>query len=289
MGLWPPIADSGLRDRLLLAPEGFRAFYVAMAQSLGRRAFSEAVYERALAYPWPRPATSYLLDDGTLRELDGVQPDAWAELATTDVAGRWPLLAFGSNSAPEVLSLKLAHLPAEQRRLLVVAGDLHDFDVGAAAATAIYGSMPGTIFPSPGTVVRASLLWASAEQFEALTFTETSYAVGRLDGVRFEQHDPAAPGSAVVFAFASRWGTHHVGGAPAALAAVPARGRTAAPFTQAQLLDALAVEVIGPEATSRDLVMWLMEDFAGAVLRVLPALGATAQPFAHDAWEPFSA
>src|SRR6185312_14624235 len=88
---------------------------------------------------------------------------------------RYPLLGFGSNGSPETLMLKFAHLSEQDRHVLVVAGDLYDFDVGAAAAVTFYGSLPGTIFASPGTAVRASVLWVTAAQLVALTWTEITY------------------------------------------------------------------------------------------------------------------
>ena len=48
---------------------------------------------------------------------------------------RHPIVAFGSNAAPVTLKRKFAHFSDEvDRTVLVLAGELHGFDVGAAAS-----------------------------------------------------------------------------------------------------------------------------------------------------------
>lgn len=289
MTAWPPIDEPELRARLALPDDAFRQALIDMARAIGPREFTEELFAHALGYPWPRPETSYLLDDGVVHELDGLDERAAGELVDGAAAGRYPLLAFGSNGAPERLALKFAHLAPEQRRILVIAGELHDFDVGVSALPAVYGAMPATIVPSPGTAVRACVLWATAEQVTALTWTELSYALGRLDPIRFDPDVPSAPAVASVLAYASRWGAHRVAGDVVALAGVPARGRRAPALTQEELLDGVAREALAPGAGARDLVVWLMEDFAAAAQRLAPLLTERALPFACSAWTRFPA
>lgn len=281
MTAWPPIDAPELRARLAAGDAAFRQGMIDMARSIGPREFTEELYEHALGYPWPRPLTSYLLDDGEVREAGG-------DLAA-HAAGRFPLLAFGSNGAPDRLALKFAHLPPEQRRILVVAGDLYDFDVGVSALPAVYGAMPATIVPSPGTVIRASVLWATAEQVTALTWTELSYALGRLDGVRFDPDVAGAPAAGSVLAYVSRWGAHRVDGEVVAMAQVPARDRRAPALTQEQLLAGVAREVLGAAAGARELVTWIIEDFAAAAARLAPLLIDRAEPFRHAGWTRYPA
>ena len=281
MTAWPPIGPPELRARLAAPDAAFREGMLAMARSIGAREFTEELYEHALAYPWPRPLTSYVLDDGAVRDPAG-------DLAE-HAAGRYPLLAFGSNAAPERLALKFAHLPPGERRILVVAGDLHGFDVGVSALPAVYGAMPATIVPSPGTAIRASVLWATAEQVTALTWTELSYAFGRLDGVRFAADLADAPATGSVLAYVSRWGAHRVDGEVVAMAGVPARGRRATALTQEELLAGVAREVLGAAAGARELVTWLIEDFHAAAARLAPLLVGRAEPFSHPGWTRYPA
>jgi hypothetical protein len=281
MTAWPPIDAPELLARLASGDAAFRQGMLDMARSIGPREFTEELYEHALGYPWPRPLTSYLLDDGAVLDVG----DDLGALT----AGRFPLLAFGSNGAPDRLALKFAHLEPEQRRILVVAGDLHDFDVGASALPAVYGAMPATIVPSPGTVIRASVLWATAAQVTALTWTELSYALGRLDGVRFDPDVAGAPAVGSVLAYVSRWGAHRVGGEVVVMAQVPARERRAPALTQEQLLGGVAREVLGAGAGARELVVWLIEDFAAAAGRLAPLLIERALPFDHAGWTRYPA
>ena len=107
--------------------------------------------------------------------------------------------------------------------------------------------------------------------------------------MRFEPDVPGSPRVDHVLAFSSRWGSHCVDGEIAALAALPARGRTAPEFTQDELLGRLAAEAIGAEATARDLVAWIFEDFAAAAERIAPLTQAGSRPFSSDHWTLYPA
>ena len=75
---------------------------------------------------------------------------------------RYPLLSFGGNGAPSWLATKFAHFSDEaDREALVLTGELHDFDVGVAPTLSPIGYMPAALFASPGTAVRAAVVWAT--------------------------------------------------------------------------------------------------------------------------------
>ncbi len=281
---WPPIDNAELRERLALDDEGFLAYLVALTGALGRREFTEEIYTRALGYPWARPPRSYLLVGEEVHLLDDLPEGERRAVLDDAPRGRWPVLAFGSNGAPEALVRKFGHLEEAQRRVLVLAGDLHDFDVGASAHPTVYGAMPGTIFPSPGTVVRASVLWLTLEQVVAMTWTEISYAFGRLDGVRFDPDQEGAPRLKRVLAYVSRLGAHRIDERVVALAAVPAQRRTAPAYTQKELLGHVAAVVLGEGADARALVRLLMDDFGAASAVIAPRLRATALRFDAPGW-----
>ncbi len=273
---WPPIDEPELVARLGLDEPAFRATIQGFIASVGPRPFDDAAYMLALGYPWPRPPRSFRLT-GT----EVVPLEAFPE---PEDAPRWPLLAFGSNGSPETLMRKFAHLPEPARSLPVVAGDLHDFDVVAAAHPTAYGSFPATLFPSPGAHLRAAVLWVTGAQLTALCWTEVSYLLGRLDGVCFVPDIPGAVPVASLLAFASRWGAHAVDGEVAALAALSARGRTLPEHTQEELLGRLALEVLGAGASARDLVAWIYEDFGAAVKVIAPLTVTGARPFDCRHW-----
>ena len=122
----------------------------------------------------------------------------------------------------------------------MLAGDLHDFDVGPAAYPTAYASFPATLFVSPGTALRASVLWVTPVQLTALTWTEVSYRLGRLAPIRFEPDLPAPPRRS------RSWRSPRAGARSASTARSPRSprsrpaDRTVPEFTQEDLLERLA-------------------------------------------------
>ncbi len=285
---WPPIAAPELLARLALPDEEFAELVAELVRSLPAREFGPAMVERALGYPWERPGGSYEWRDGALRrfaELDESEREALVGGYAGDGA-RLPLLAIGSNGAPAVLARKFGHFPpGEERAVLALAGHLRDFDIGAAAQPTVYGSMPATPFESPGTAVAATVLWVTPAQFTQLTWSEVTYRLGRLRA-RFEIAD-AELGFDDVLGFASRFGTLCVEGEPAALAAVPARGRTAPAFTQRELLDRAAALALGPEADAETLLRAICEDAPTLLPRVAATVRRQGKPLRSERWVPY--
>src|SRR3712207_7808731 len=120
------ITDPALLERLTLSDEAFLEHFLGLVQNFPAREWTAEAFERGLRYPWYRPQRSYLLRDGEvelLHEMDGKRRDE----VLGRQAGRFPLLAFGSNVAPKNLTIKLAHhQEAEDREVLVLAGELHE-------------------------------------------------------------------------------------------------------------------------------------------------------------------
>ena len=288
---FPPITEPELLRRLGLDDAEFQDAITGMLQAVGAREYREDLYERAIGYPWERPGRSFLLTGETVELLDDMEPERRQQLIDgwgtgPDGEPRYPLLAFGSNGAPDTLIRKFDPLEGADRQVLVTAGELHDFDVGAASQPTAYGSMAATLFPSPGTAVHSAILWVSARQFTVLSWTEVSYRLGWLDGVRFTP-DCSREDIVGVLAYASRWGTFCPDGEPIALAAIPATGRTAPAMTQEELLGRVAQLALGPDATGRDLVQLIYEDLHAAGVTHGPKIRAGARPFASDLWRPF--
>ena len=114
---WPPISEPELLRRLALDDAGFAEFIGGLVAELPARECDEAAIARAIAYPWARPLGSYLLgDDGVGGARgDGSRSGArQSSIASPAPRGRLPVLAIGSNAAPEALERKLAHF--ERRR-----------------------------------------------------------------------------------------------------------------------------------------------------------------------------
>lgn len=288
---WPPITEPLLLERLGMDDTAFLAFIAQTFAALPPRRLTAAGMATALDYPWERPERSYVLTAETVALLDELEPARREALLAAralgpDAAPRYPLLAIGSNGAPATLARKLAHLPRAQRRVLVLAGELHGFDVGAAAHPTAYGAMAATLFESPGTAVRAAVLWVSAAQLTQLSWTEITYRLGRLDGVAFvpDQGSELIDG---VLAYSSRWGVFCPGGEPAALAAVPAAGRSARALTQEQVLDHAARLGLGRGATAESLVRTIFKGDGALGAEGSARIRACGRPFAAAAWAPW--
>lgn len=287
------ITDPKLLERLNLADDDFVPYFVELISHFPAREFTLEAFEHGLRYPWTRPERSYLLRDGVVTLLHGLEPEQ--RLAVLDrhrdpAAQRVALLAFGSNVAPKNLAVKLAHHAApEDREVLVLAGDLGDLDVVACAAVAGYGAMAATLASSPGTRVRAAVMFVNATQLTTLAWGEMPYRVGRLHGARFTLEDevegPALDGP---LAFVSRWGAFAPDGEPIALAAIPAQGRTMQAWTQRELLDRVAAMLLTADSDGEALMRLLYAGFSSAAERLLPAMRPYALPFDFPGWTPMS-
>jgi len=286
---WPPIDEPELRRRLAMDDEEFAAFIRGLVSELAPRDYGPDVLTQAVGYPWSRPPGSFLLRGGDVELLGSLAPaERDGVLARFSAAGggRLPVLSIGSNAAPEVLARKFAHFDGEDdRALLALSGRLHDFDVGVAAQPTMYGSMPATLFPSPGTAVATTLLWVTPAQFTQLAWSEITYRLGELR-TRFDV-DESAAGFDRVLVFVSRFGAFCPDDHPVALAAIPASGRTAPALTQEQLLDAAAALALGPGADAETLVRAIFEDTAEVIAKVAATVHQAALPFASDHWTPY--
>lgn len=289
MAEWPPIDEPELLARLALDDAQFLDFARGLIEQLPPRECDDEAIARALSYPWARPLGSYLLRDDGLEGFEAMAPGPREDVLdsfTSPAGGRLPVLAIGSNAAPEALERKFAHFAAEaDRAVLALTGDLHDFDVGVAAQPALYGSMPATIFPSPGTAVRATLLWVTPTQFTQLTWSELSYRLGRLQA-RFDVEETDS-GFDEVLVFVSRFGAFSPDGEPVALAAIPATGRTAPELSQEQLLDRAAALALGSGSGARALVRAIFERPAETAAEVAASVHKAALHFSSPRWTPF--
>lgn len=284
------ITDSQLLERLMLSDEAFVDYFLELVSHFPAREWTRRSFEHGLRYPWTRPERSYVLRDGEthlLHELDQVERAAVLERHLGPAAERFALLAFGANVAPKNLAVKLAHhAEVDDREVLVLAGELHDLDVVACAAVAIYGAMPATLAASPGTKVRAAVMLVNATQLTTLTWGEITYAIGRLQGVRFTVEDAVQDVELdSPLGFVSRWGAFAPDGVAASLAAIPATGRRAPAWTQQELIDRAADLVLGPNCGGAEALTRIGYRDAGAMAaRTLPALRPYAQPFELPGW-----
>ncbi|HVW48081.1 MAG TPA: hypothetical protein VHA76_13560 [Solirubrobacterales bacterium] len=198
---------------------------------------------RALAYPYDPPAGSFVqVADRTLP----VPPEE------IDVDGRRALLAYGANASPEALTRKLATLPPEPIPVLRVS--LSGWDVVYSAHVTRYGAVPAAVVARPGTVASVHLVFPNEEQLAALAATEgRNYRLERL--VDFEAElEIGGEGPREIDAFVSVHGPLLVGGAPVALAAIPARARAFAELTTPEMIERVRA-ALHPDKTLEEFVL----------------------------------
>ena len=132
----------------------------------------DEIVERAIDYPYEIPERSFV--QAGERTLD--LPDK------PGLGPRVPVLAFGSNAAPEVLVRKF-EMTAESDTVPVVRAQLSDFDIVYSAHISAYGSIPAAIQVSPGTTVSTYVTYLTPEQLRMMSRTEPNYTLARLGSV----------------------------------------------------------------------------------------------------------
>jgi hypothetical protein len=181
------------------------------------------VVERALGYPYGAPS-------GPFVQL-GHQTLSPAEIEI-DREERTPVLAYGSNAAPKVLSRKLA---LSDQPVLVVPARLREFDVVYSAHISPYGAIPATLQRSPGTEVRVHVIYMTGAQIGVISATEPNYEPELLEGIECQVEDGEELDE--VSAYISRHGCLLVDDSELALAAVQASDRTFAAITEPEAME----------------------------------------------------
>ncbi|MGB0670829.1 MAG: hypothetical protein ACPGNT_04985 [Rhodospirillales bacterium] len=174
----------------------------------------DAAIARALGYPYNPPTDAFCLTDGTLTPLPYLE----------SVQDRWPVIAAGSNQSPEQLTRKFDGQGLGP--VYAVPAWLSHYDCVYSAHITAYGSIPATLWLSPGTRVRIFLLWLDEAQLTRLHATEAlghNYDYGDLSGLTLEPAIGPAPTWAG--AYLSLAGALAPDGEPFALAEIPAEGR----------------------------------------------------------------
>jgi hypothetical protein len=200
--------------------------------------------ERALGYPFATPPRSFALSGKDVVELSAV---------AVDRRSRSPVLAYGSNASPEVLSRKLGPV-AEP--LPVVKGVLEGFDVVYSAHVSAYGSVPATLRRSPGTEVPIAVAYPSEEQLRVISATEPNYRLTTLRPARCRLDTGETLGE--VPAYLSRHGCLLVAGSEVALAAIGAHGRRFVAIDQRRALERVR-DVLLPGETLERFVLACVE------------------------------
>lgn len=231
---------------------------------------------RAVGYPYLLLDYSFVMEDGAHRALQG---DAVEDL----LMARRPVLAVGSNMSPLQLARKFPDpsfgtIPVTRTRL-------KDFDSVYSTHFTTYGSIPATLFPSPGTTVTLFLTWLTPRQEDRMHETETlseNYGFYRVDDVEMTlDHGPA--GLDHMYGYLSSRGAVAIDGDPVPLAEVPAEGRRWRALGQMDIQE-YARQRFAPEASMEDFVRQNIDDHALRRQRT-NTLHENALPFRRDAVE----
>jgi len=169
------------------------------------------VVSRAEAYPYDLREEAFVFKGGLAQPFEDRL-----------TAGRTPVLAIGSNGAPQ----RLAHKFGDEAVVPVLPARLHDHAVVYAAAITSYGSVPATLVEAPGATALVSLTFLDDAQLEVMHVTEQ---LGRNYDFVALQDVVATDGSTLpgqVLAYRSRYGPLRLDDRPLRLAEVPTVGTT---------------------------------------------------------------
>ena len=196
----------------------------------------DALLRLAKGYPYAAPAGSYLYRDGDTAALSGALDPALTE-------GRVPVIAHGSNRAPEQIHRKFGHLSGPDSQIPVTRAWLDDHDVVYSAHMTRYGSISATLHEAPGTKVQVYVTWLTEAQVERMHETEIgagNYGYGRVGGLTLAvEQGPALDAAYVYLSVHGCLADPEKADAPLALSAVPAEQRVHRPLDQEAALSVL--------------------------------------------------
>lgn len=203
---------------------------------------------RAYGYPYPAPDHDFLFAGGDIAPLS----------AEAGLSARQPVIAVGSNRAPEQLARKFGTGAGVE--IPVTWAWMHGFDVVYCAHLAAYGSVPATLHASPGTDVRVAVTWLTESQLERMHETENvgeNYVYGTFDEdvIDLGAGRPAVPPGCYI----TRRGALALDGTPVALSEIEARNRRFSSLAQAAKL-ALLHERFGDRPGLEDWILSLLDD-----------------------------
>lgn len=116
--------------------------------------------ERALNYPYKRPAQSFVLQGPNIEPL----------IARQIPSDRLPVIACGSNGAPEQLMHKFSNLP--DIPIYVTQAKLTDFICCYSAHFSSYGAIPATLSHLRGSLSVCHITWLTEAQISHMHKTE---------------------------------------------------------------------------------------------------------------------
>jgi hypothetical protein len=183
--------------------------------------------------------------------------------------GKHPVLAFGSNAAPEQLQRKYRDWPDVS--FVVTKATLQDYDVVYSAHLTSYGAVPATLAPSPDTVLQTWITWLDDEQLAHMHTTEmgpgevdkgggadVNYAYGYLQDVVLTIEDVVEP-VASVGVYLSNYGALALTENPLAFSRIEAANRV---FDARDKLDVLQAvrDRLAPDLDLEEFIVAIVEE-----------------------------
>lgn len=224
---------------------------------------------RALTYPYPAPGHDYVFRAGRAEPVPA--------LTAAQRDDRIPVLAIGSNRAPEQLQRKFADMP--QAEIGVERIRLAGFDVVHSAHLSGYAAVAATLLQAPGVEVEISVTWLPPSLMARMHATEgigVSYDYVALDGLSIRVLSGGRMDSA--FAYVCRLGALNLGDGPRGLAAIAASGRRHAALDQ-RAVQSAAIAKLGLD---RDVEHFVRENAGDATLRLAREQRLAADALAFD-------
>lgn len=226
----------------------------------------------ARSYPFGHPGRSYLFREGQEHAL---------ESPARAIRGRVPVIASGSNAAPAQLARKFEAF-ARGAEIPVTRAHVADFDSVYNAHITAYGSVPATLFPSPGTVLETFITWLDDHELAVMHGTEqpgVNYHFTELSRLSIEVDGIGTLDGA--FAYISVAGCLSHEGGPVSLAEVPARDRRYPARGQGEMQEVIR-DRTAPGAALEPFIRENVENH-GLRLERSAALAHDAHPFEHHA------
>lgn len=202
---------------------------------------------RARGYPYAFPRTSFVYIDGAVRPFD-----------VSMTRGRTPVLAFGSNQAPERLTQKFGHqaghiIPVER-------GKLENFDVVFSAHLTNYGSIAAMLQVCKGAAVELAITWLDDDQLAIMHETEISaanYFFGAMENINLRGEYSKPTGTA--YAYVGRRGHFLHEGDAVALSVIACDNRRFPGKTTAEMLE-IVRQTHAPDQDPDGFILRVLDD-----------------------------
>lgn len=234
------------------APDGQKVPYTANVDPATVTIEKSGVIENGLA-----PAAA----NGQIRPVTTYNIRCRTDLGVYEAEDRVPLLAIGSNSSDEQLNRKFKNT-AYENDMMIMPAWLRNYTVVYMPLFAPYGSVPATVYPTPGVSCRVTIGFCTRAQASDIIGTESPYDLRRL-------HDSAVLDNGMDFtdalAFVSAHGILSFDGASLLrISEIPHEGPHAGNYTALTQREVLlaTMEKLGETGPLEDFILSLIEDDA---------------------------